>query len=177
MIQELRQEVDTFNRKALFALRVLVGLSCIMYVLFYLPLRLLSILSFSSQLLFNNLQNNPLIAIFSPKESILSVPLRIIFSMPSFLIHYLLAVILSSQFRDYFYPYSDPTPISYQILYSVSMLAPTISLCSQIPWKVAIWWSYTPLLVFVVHRVTDSIEDINSKIVNLEAMKYRAPGA
>ena len=39
VIQELRQELDSFNRKALFSLKVLVGLSCIMYVLFYLPLR------------------------------------------------------------------------------------------------------------------------------------------
>lgn len=37
MIQELRQETDTFNRKALLTLRILVGLSCIMCALFRLP--------------------------------------------------------------------------------------------------------------------------------------------
>ncbi|KAF8798966.1 hypothetical protein BYT27DRAFT_7202700 [Phlegmacium glaucopus] len=158
MIQELRQEADTFNRKALLSLRILVSLSCII------------------QVLFNNLQNNPFLAFFSPEESTLSAPLRIILSIPSFFVHYLLAVFLSSQFRDNFFPYNRAT-LSYRFVYSVSVLAPTISLCSQIPWKVAIWWSYTPLLVFAVHRVMNSFEDINRGIANLEALKYRAPGA
>lgn len=159
VIQELRQETDTFNRKALLTLRILVGLSCII------------------QLLFNNLQNNPLLAFFSPEESILPAPFRIIFSAFSFLLHYHLAVVLSSQFLDYFYPYSNHTSLSYRFLYSLSLLAPTISWCYQIPWKVAIWWSYTPLVVFAVHRVMKSIEDIHTGIANLEAVKYRAPGA
>lgn len=132
------------------------------------------ILSFSSQLLFNNLPNNP---IFSPKESILSIPLRVVFSASSFFIHYHLAFILSSQFHDYFYPNSDHTPVSYRFLYSISVLAPTTSLFFEIPWKVAIWWSYTPLVVFAVHRVTNSIENIDREIANLEGMKYKAPGA
>jgi len=178
VIQELRQEADTFHRKVLLSLRILVGLSCIMYALFYLSALQPLIFSFSSQLLFSNLQNNSL-AIFPPKEKepMLSAPLRIIFSMASFLIHYLLAVILSSRFRDYIHPYSDSTPVSYRFLYLVSVLAPTISFCSQIPWKVAIWWSYTPLIVFAVHRVMNNMEDINRGIANLEALKYRAPGA
>lgn len=131
----------------------------------------------SSQLVFNNRQNNLLLALFSPQESILSVPLRVIFSAASLLIHYLLAVNLSSQFRPYIYPYSDPTLLSYRFLYSISVLAPTISLCFELPWKVAIWWSYTPFVVFAVHGVTNSIENINREIANLEGMKYEAPGA
>ena len=135
------------------------------------------IVSFSSQLVFNNLPNNPLLAIFSPKEAILSTPLRVIFNVSSLLIHYFLAFNLSSQFRVYFYPYSDPTSLSYRFLYSTSLLAPTTSLFFEIPWKVAIWWSYTPLVVFAVHRVTNSIENIDREIANLEGMKYKAPGA
>ena len=130
------------------------------------------IVSFSSQLGFNNLRNNR--AILSSRTSI---PLRIIISASSFLIHYHLAVILSKQFRDYFYPFSDPTPVSYRFIYSVSLLAPAISLYFEIPWEIAIWWSYTPLLVFAIHRVMNSIEDVNRGIVNLEALKYKAPGA
>ena len=173
MIENLRQEANTFNRTALISLRILVGLSCIMYALFHLyPLAAL-IVSFSSQLLFNNLPSNPLL----PKESILSTPLRVIFSASSLLIHYFLAFNLSSQFRVYFYPYSYPTPVSYRFLYSISVLAPTTSLFFEIPWKVAIWWSYTPLVVFAVHRVTNSIENIDREIANLEGMKYKAPGA
>ena len=135
------------------------------------------IISFSSQLLFNNLPNNPFLAIFSPKEFILSTPLRVIYSAASFLIHYSLAFNLSSQFRVYFYPYSDPTPLSYRFLYSISVLAPAASLFFEIPWRVAIWWSYTPLVVFAVHRVTNNIESIDREIANLEGMKYKAPGA
>lgn len=132
------------------------------------------IVSFSSQLLFNNLPNNPFLAIFSPNESILSTPLRAIFSASSFLIHYFLVLNLSSQFRVYFFPYKS---VSYQLLYSISVLAPTMSLFFEIPWKVGIWWSYTPLVVFAVHRVTNNIEIIDREIANLEGMKYKAPGA
>lgn len=132
---------------------------------------------FSSQLLFNNLPNNPFLAIFSPKVFILSTPLRVVFSASSFLIHYFLAFNLSSQFRVYFYPYSDHTPVSYRFLYSISLLAPVASLFFGIPWKVGIWWSYTPLVVFAVHRVTNNIENIDREIANLEGMKYNAPGA
>ena len=132
------------------------------------------IVSFSSQLLFNNLPNNPFLAISSPSESILSTPLRVIFSVSSFLVHYFLAFNLSSQFRVYFYPY---TSVSHRFLYSISVLAPAMSLFFEIPWKVGIWWSYTPLVVFAVHRVTNNIENIDREIANLEGMKYKAPGA
>lgn len=138
--------------------------------------RFVSLLVFS-QLFFNNHRNNPLLTIFSPKESMPSAPLRVIFSASSFLVHYLLAIILSSQFRAYFYPYSDSTLVSYRFLYSISVLAPTISFCFGIPWKVAIWWSYTPLLVLATHGVTSSIKNIGREIANLEGMKYKALGA
>ena len=36
MIENLRQEANTFNRGVLISLRILVGLSCIMYALFHL---------------------------------------------------------------------------------------------------------------------------------------------
>ena len=35
MIENLRQEANTFNRRALISLRIIVGLSCIMYGLFH----------------------------------------------------------------------------------------------------------------------------------------------
>ena len=168
MIKNLRQEANTFNRKALISLRIIVGLSCIMYALFPRLSSAALMAFFPSQLL---------VAIFSPNESILSTPLRVIFSASSFLTHYFLAIILSSQFRVYFYPYSDPTPVSYPFLYSISVLAPTISLFFEIPWKVAIWWSYTPFVVFAVHQVTNSIDNIDREIANLEGLKYKAPGA
>ena len=125
----------------------------------------------SSQLFSINLQNIIRLKV--------SLPLRIIFSASSILIQYHLAVILSSKFRDSFYPYSssNSTPVSYRFLYSVSVLTPTICLYLQIPWKTAIWWSYTPLLVFAVHKVMNTIEDVNTGIADLEAKKYRTPGA
>jgi hypothetical protein len=52
-----------------------------------------------------------------------------------------------------------------------------MSLFFEIPWKVGIWWSYTPLVVFAVDRVTNNIENIDREIANLEGMKYKAPGA
>jgi hypothetical protein len=47
----------------------------------------------------------------------------------------------------------------------------------EIPWKIGVWWSYTPFLVFAVHGMTKNIENIDREITNLECMKYKAPGA
>lgn len=128
----------------------------------------------SSQLLFNNL---PLLAIIYPTKSMLSTPLHVTFSATSFLIHYLLAFNLSSQFRVYFYPFKDHTPVSYPFLYSISLLAPAASLFYEVPLEVAVWWSYTPLIVYVVHVITNSVDEVDGEIANLEGMTYMAPGA
>jgi hypothetical protein len=82
------------------------------------------------------------------------------------------------------------------------VLAPATSLFFEIPWKIGIEWSYTPLVVFAVDIITKdidrrmenmdrgmenidrsmekidrSMENIHRRIANLEGMKYKAPGA
>ena len=69
MIENLRQEANTFNRIALISLRIIVGLSCIMYVLFRVYLLLpssflflassYSIISRITHFLRSSLRKNP----------------------------------------------------------------------------------------------------------------------
>ncbi|KAF8158122.1 hypothetical protein B0H34DRAFT_442564 [Crassisporium funariophilum] len=158
LVQELRKENGIANRRYLLAVRAVVGLSSLL------------------QLLTAN--NNPLLAIYPSTEPNPSIPLPVLFTLLSLFIHVNLALsFFSDEIRVLCRYSSNPKPLSYQLLYSLSAVAPTMSLFLQKPLQTFLWWSVTPSIVFIAQTVADTMEAGTRGIAELETMKYTAPGA
>jgi len=72
---------------------------------------------------------------------------------------------------------NPPRPLSFRMLYCISVVGPSLSLFLNKPWQTTIWWCITPFMVFITQTVLDVIQSNVEGIAKLEAMRYRAPGA
>ncbi|KAH9480407.1 hypothetical protein JR316_0007005 [Psilocybe cubensis] len=158
LIDELRRENENVNHAYSIALKVLVGLSCILHV--------------------TTINHNPLFSIFPIQGNEVSIPLPAIFTILALYIHFnLVLLFFSNEIRIRFNLSGPIDPLSFQLLYSLSAVAPTLCLFLQKPWQITAWWCETGLIVFIVHTVMDAIQQSNQGIAELETMKYTAPGA
>ncbi|KAF9013257.1 hypothetical protein BDQ17DRAFT_1343070 [Cyathus striatus] len=122
----------------------------------------------------------PMFSIFpsSSQEVLPTIPLPTLFTWISLFIHLNLALLFhSDQIRNYFQLTENPTPISFQLLYALSAVAPTLSIFLHRAWQTTVWWCFTLGIVYVVQISMSSIAAGNQSIAELEGMKYRAPGA
>ncbi|KDR82804.1 hypothetical protein GALMADRAFT_134357 [Galerina marginata CBS 339.88] len=160
LIEVLRKENEIVNQRYSTALKVVVGLSC-----------MLQLITFNQ---------NPLLTVFPIQGTESSIPLPAIFTLLAVYIHAnLIIMFFANEFRVRFqFQFSNLVgPLSYQFLYLLSAVAPTLCLFLQKPWQAILWWCTTPLMVFIVHAVMDAIQQSNQGIADLETMKYKAPGA
>ncbi|KAF9483473.1 hypothetical protein BDN70DRAFT_302213 [Pholiota conissans] len=159
LIESLRKENESVNRRYAAALRTIVGLSC-----------LLQLFTFN---------RNPLLAIFPTAGSDPSIPLPALFTILSLFIHLNLVLLFNAdEIRVGFQLSGSLTPLSYQLLYSLSAVAPTLSLLFlKKPWQTTVWWMITPVVIFIVQLVIEAIEQSIQGIADLENMKYTALGA
>ncbi|KIM43219.1 hypothetical protein M413DRAFT_26388 [Hebeloma cylindrosporum] len=148
IIDRLRKENDVVNWRYSIALKIVVALS------------------FISQLV--SFTNNPLLAIYPIRGPEPSIPLPGVFTILSLFIHLNLALLFSS---------GKIRPLPYQLLYTLSAVAPTLSLFLQKPWQITVWWCITPLMVYLNQTVMDAFQQSIQGIADLEQMKYTAPGA
>lgn len=70
-----------------------------------------------------------------------------------------------------------PSPLPFGFTYSLSAVAPTLSLFIGHSWKTVVWWCITPAMVYTIQVVKMSVYEINESISTLERLKYRSPGA
>ena len=159
LIRTLRDSNNTSSRQHVLALRTILTLSLF-----------LQLLSF---------RDNPLSVIVPPATPgpSSSIPLPGLFTILSLLVHINLAFLA---FMDYIKPRfhtSHVHPISYQLSYALSAVAPTLSLFLRRPWQSTIWWGLTTTVVFTAQSIMESINEGNKDISELESMKYVAFGA
>ncbi|KAF8964402.1 hypothetical protein BDZ97DRAFT_1660267 [Flammula alnicola] len=158
LIEGLRQENEIVNRRYAAALKVVVGLSCILQL--------------------STFNRNPLLVIYPIRGLAASVPLPYVFTVLSLFVHLNLALFFySDEIRIHLRLSETPTPLSYQLLYSLSAVAPTLSLFLLKPWQTTVWWCITPMVVLIVQVVMDALQQSIQGIADLENMKYTAPGA
>ncbi|KAF9565745.1 hypothetical protein CPC08DRAFT_815238 [Agrocybe pediades] len=158
LIDKLREENELVNKAYLVALKVVVGLSL-----------LLQLATF---------RRNPLLTIYPLQGSQSAIPLPAAFTLLSIFVHLnLLLLLFPEEIPVLFQLSSSINPLSFQLLYSVSAVAPTLCLFLQKPWQTFVWWCFTPVMVFIVQSVMEAIQESNQGIADLETMKYTAPGA
>lgn len=122
--------------------------------------------------------HNPLLSIYPIQGAEPSIPLPAAFTILALYIHFNLVLLFFSNEIHVRFNLSNPIdPLSYQLLYSLSAVAPTLCLFLQKPWQITMWWCTTGLIVFIVQTVVDAIQQSNQGIADLETMKYTAPGA
>ena len=163
VIDRLRKENDVVNRRYSIVLKVVVSISFFLYVSEHSGRLHLTQLR---QLV--TFKHNPLLAIYPIRGPEPSIPLPAIFTILSLFIHLNLILLFSS---------GGIRPLPYQLLYSLSAVAPTLSLCLQKPWQITLWWCITPLMVYLNQTVMDAFQQSIQGIADLEQMKYTAPGA
>ncbi|KAJ3502888.1 hypothetical protein NLJ89_g8685 [Agrocybe chaxingu] len=158
LLEDLRKENDSVNRTYYTSLKILVGLSGI-----------LQLTSFN---------HNPLVTVFPLTSKETALPLPIVFIILSLFIHLNLVLCFCAEDARVFLQLAAPVnPLSYQSLYLLSAVAPTLSIYLGKPWQTSVWWCTTPAMVFIVQTVMDTIEQSNENIADLETMKYKAAGA
>ncbi|CAA7261588.1 unnamed protein product [Cyclocybe aegerita] len=158
LLEDLRKENNSVNRTYYTSLKILLGLSVILQ--------------------FTSFKHNPLVTVFPITSKETALPLPIFFIILSLFIHLNLTLCLCAEDARVFLQLADPiSPLSYQILYLLSAVAPTLSIYLGKPWQTSVWWCTTLAMVFVVHAVMDTIEQSNENIADLETMKYKAAGA
>jgi hypothetical protein len=72
---------------------------------------------------------------------------------------------------------TEINPLSYNLSYMLSLVAPTLCFFLWKPWLTITWWSLTPAVIYAVQTVQQAITQGNESIAALEAMRYTAPGA
>ncbi|KJA21248.1 hypothetical protein HYPSUDRAFT_141085 [Hypholoma sublateritium FD-334 SS-4] len=158
LIEGLRKDNEVVNRRYAAALKAILSLSCILQI--------------------SAFNRNPLLVNYTNTEKDPSIPLPAVFTLLSLFIHLNLALFFYSDAIRIGLQLSESlTPLSYQLLYSLSAVAPTLSLFLRKPWQTTAWWSITLVVIFVVQAVMDAIQQSIQGIADLDNMKYVAPGA
>jgi hypothetical protein len=115
---------------------------------------------------------NPLL-VFSPSaQPDTPIPLLIPLTLLAILIHLDLGLLL--------YPSQSTltiTPFSYLPLCCLSAVSPCMSILLGRNWLTVAWWSVTGGVVWLAHSVQCWIDKGDRSIMELEGMKYVAPGA
>ncbi|KIM89228.1 hypothetical protein PILCRDRAFT_813155 [Piloderma croceum F 1598] len=155
LISGLRDENLASNQQYLLVLQVTVALSCLLHLIFLVN------------------PTNPLLVFFSSKQPDTPIPLLIPFTLLAVLIHLDLGLLL--------YPdrsrLTDIAPLSYLPLFGLSALSPFLSILLGRHWLTVAWWSVTGGVVWLAHSVQQWIDQGAQSILELEKMKYVAPGA
>ncbi|PPQ65385.1 hypothetical protein CVT26_000010 [Gymnopilus dilepis] len=158
VIDRLRKENEVANHRYSMAMKLVVGLSCILHI--------------------TALTYNPLLTIYPSPSEAPSIPLPIAFVLLALYIHlHLVVLFFSSDIQAWLQLAEPPRPHSFRVLYLLSAMAPTTSLFLAKPWQTTLWWCSSALVIFIADTVVDAIEQNNQGIKDLEKLKYTAPGA
>ena len=68
-------------------------------------------------------------------------------------------------------------PLPYAVVLPLSATAPTLCVLLGRSWQTVGWWSFTTLVTSIVNTVQASIVRADESVIELENLKYRAPGA
>ena len=104
------------------------------------------------------------------------IPLARLFALLSVAMHLNLALLIHPEAIQKSFR-SEIRPLSYPLALALSSIAPIICLVLGRPWQTIIWWSLTGALVLFAQTVLDSMDMGTRSVLELEAMKYVAPGA
>ncbi|KAF8558247.1 hypothetical protein OG21DRAFT_1405267 [Imleria badia] len=162
LVDRIKEHNISSNKQNRVALQLMLGLSCLLYVIYMLSDR-----------------TTPLFAIFPPSPEIgrATAPLDMsgILSYVAILIHVNLSLIV--------HPWN--VVVAGRIIRAIGFLetfvwsaaAPILSVYSGRAWQTTVWWCIPGFLTYVIYAVHGWIDKADEDVSELEKLKYRAPGA
>lgn len=163
VVEKLRRANAVASAQYQLMLRTVLALSALLQLVF----------------LFSPSKQSPLLIIFpSSVEHEPSIPFPSCFTLLSLFLHLNLAILCHPDLvRVHLQLNNNPRSLSYELLYSMSAVPPTLSLFLQKTWQTTVWWCSPALIIFIVQSVMEAIETGNQGVAELESLKYVAPGA
>ncbi|TFK27698.1 hypothetical protein FA15DRAFT_701700 [Coprinopsis marcescibilis] len=161
LINDLKEQNAGSNALHRLLLRAILGLSVLVQLIY----------------LFNSSKDSPFLSIFpldGPRPS--PLPLSTILTLLSIGIHGNLCLLSRPQ-AYLSRSVQLPKPLPLDITYAASAVAPALALFLRKPWQLTVWWLITPAIIFVAQTILEAIDEGDHSVAELEAMKYRAPGA
>ncbi|KAI9573529.1 hypothetical protein HD554DRAFT_879263 [Boletus coccyginus] len=162
VVDRIKEQNVSSNKQNRLALQLMLGLSCLLYVIYMLSDR-----------------TTPLFAIFPPSDKTgrPTAPLDMsgILTYIAILIHVNLSLIV--------HPWNVVVfgrvirAIGFLETFVWSAAAPLLSVYSGRAWQTTVWWCIPGFLTYVVYAVHGWIEKADDDVSELERLRYRAPGA
>ncbi|KIJ05156.1 hypothetical protein PAXINDRAFT_103891 [Paxillus involutus ATCC 200175] len=162
MVERIKQRNLTSNTQNRVALQVMLGLSCILHVIYW----------FSDR-------TSPLFAIFPPslQTGEANTPLDIsgVLTYLTVLIHVNLSLIVHPQ--SVVIAGRTIRAIGFLETFAWSTVAPLISIYLGKAWQTTVWWCASGLLTYVTYVAHGWIRKADEDILKLDRLRYRAAGA
>ncbi|KAJ4482091.1 hypothetical protein J3R30DRAFT_3456389 [Lentinula aciculospora] len=170
VIENLRIENARFNKKSISMMEIVVLISAILHVVYFV-----------------DPTDDPLLILLPRENSNESIPLPRPFTFVSLVLHANLMLLLdSTRVRNVLLQvrigiddnndlgnYTLPPTLAY----TLAFVAPAVCLFLRRSWSTIAWWSITVLLTYTVQLVLEAAATGSEHIRSLEAMRYAAPGA
>jgi hypothetical protein len=119
-------------------------------------------------------QASPLLTIFptdTPKKPVIFSPLL---SCLALFVHINLLLLTKSHVMLETFGVS---PVSHSTLLMISAIAPTLCFIQLQPWQIIVWWCVPGVITYLAMTIRDWVDEGNMNILELEKLKYVAPGA
>ncbi|KAF9221562.1 hypothetical protein BS17DRAFT_784948 [Gyrodon lividus] len=162
LVERIKEQNVTSNSQNRVALQVMLGLSCILHVIYW----------FSDR-------KSPLFAIFppSPEAGEANAPLDIsgVLAYLTILIHVNLSLIIYP--RSVVIARRTIRAIGFLETFVWSAVAPLISMYLGKVWQTTVWWCTSGFLTCIIYAVHGWTRKADEDVSKLEKLRYRAAGA
>ncbi|KIJ62643.1 hypothetical protein HYDPIDRAFT_135798 [Hydnomerulius pinastri MD-312] len=162
LVEQVKDQNVTSNKQNRIALQVMLGMSCILHVIYWLSDR-----------------RSPLFAIFPPSshDREVNAPLDIsgVLAYVAVLIHVNLSLIIHP--RNIVIAGRTIRAIGFWETFTWSAAAPLFSVYSGKAWQTTAWWCTPGVLTYVVYAVHGWIKKADEDVLELDKLRYKAAGA
>ncbi|KAJ7175897.1 hypothetical protein C8R46DRAFT_1214347 [Mycena filopes] len=155
VVADLRQSNTQTTARALFLLDTVLACSALLQLVYLLK----------------DSKASPLLALFPAPTLQPNPPFPTAFALLALFLHANIALRLH---RTAVVPH--PLPLPYSMSYALAAVAPTLNLVSGHSWQATVWAAVPAAVIALTHSVHVTLQEGDEALVELEALKYRAPG-
>ncbi|KAJ7044168.1 hypothetical protein C8F04DRAFT_1071913 [Mycena alexandri] len=155
VIEDLRQSNRQTTARALLLLDVVLAFSALLQLVYLLK----------------DSKTSPLLALFPTAAPEPNLPFPTAFALLALALHANLALHLHPTLLS-----RSPLPIPYSLSYPLAAIDPTLNVFLRHSWQAVAWAAVPAAVVGLTHSVHSTLQEGDEALVQLETLKYRAPG-
>ncbi|KAJ7784522.1 hypothetical protein B0H16DRAFT_1492848 [Mycena metata] len=156
VIEDLRQRNTQTTARALVLLDAVLASSALLQVVYLLK----------------DSKASPLLALFPAAAPEPNLPFPTAFALLALALHANLVLHLHPTLL-----YRPPLPISYLLSYALAAIPPILNVFLGHSWQAIAWAAIPAAIIGLTHSVHSTLQEGDEALVELETLKYRAPGA